>query len=96
MADAHHVPQEFAMESDDTDGARLIVKGRRWRRSDPRIPPPLGAERVRELMAARRAVRDAANERHGATFCPSEETTTGVLSCRLGKPSARSADRHAA
>jgi hypothetical protein len=40
------------------DGHFLVVDGRRWRASDPRIPEPLRAELVGELMAARRAVRD--------------------------------------
>jgi hypothetical protein len=41
------------------DGHFLVVDGRRWRASDPRIPETLRAELVGELMAARRAVRDA-------------------------------------
>ena len=41
------------------DGRYLVVDGRRWRASDPRIPETLRAELVGELMAARRAVRDA-------------------------------------
>lgn len=39
------------------DGRHIIVDGRRWRASDPRIPEPLRAELVTELMAARRLVR---------------------------------------
>jgi hypothetical protein len=35
------------------------IRGRRWRVSDPRIPEPLRQVLVDELMAARRAVRDA-------------------------------------
>ena len=41
------------------DGHHLVVDGRRWRASDPRIPETLRTELVGELMAARRAVRDA-------------------------------------
>jgi hypothetical protein len=41
------------------DGRYLVVGGRRWRASDPHIPETLRAELVDELMAARRAVRDA-------------------------------------
>jgi hypothetical protein len=41
------------------DGHHLVIDGRRWRASDPRIPETLRAELVGELMAARRAVRDA-------------------------------------
>lgn len=36
----------------------IVVNGRRWRASDPRIPDNLRRELVNELMAARRAVRD--------------------------------------
>ena len=42
--------------------AFLEVNGRKWRRSDPRIPPPLRQQLVNELMAARRAVGLAAEE----------------------------------
>lgn len=41
------------------DGRYLVIGGRRWRTSDPAIPEPLRVELVGELMAARRAVRDA-------------------------------------
>lgn len=41
------------------DGRYLVIDGRHWRASDPRIPEPLRVELVGELMAARRAVRDA-------------------------------------
>lgn len=34
----------------------LVIGGRRWRRSDPAIPPKLRAELVAELMDARRTV----------------------------------------
>lgn len=34
----------------------LVIEGRRWRRSDPAIPPKLRAELVAELMEARRSV----------------------------------------
>ncbi|MDO5662538.1 MAG: DUF3253 domain-containing protein, partial [Brachybacterium sp.] len=35
----------------------IVVDGRRWRASDPEIPPSLRQELVNELMAARRLVR---------------------------------------
>lgn len=41
------------------DGRYLVIDGRRWRASDPTIPDALRSELVSELMAARRAVRDA-------------------------------------
>jgi hypothetical protein len=44
-------------------GAYLTIDGRRWRASDPGIPAPFRQELVNELMAARRAVRDAAGAR---------------------------------
>ncbi len=39
------------------DGRYLIINGRKWRASDPGIPPKLRQELVDELMSARRAVR---------------------------------------
>lgn len=39
------------------DGRYIVVDGRRWRASDPRIPENLRAELVAELMLARREVR---------------------------------------
>ena len=42
--------------------AFLEVKGRRWRRSDPHIPPSLRQQLVNELMSARREVGTAAND----------------------------------
>ena len=41
--------------------AFITVDGRRWWTSDPGIPEPLRQELVNELMAARRAVRNAKN-----------------------------------
>ena len=42
--------------------AFIVVNGRRWRSSDPHIPENFRQELVNELMAARRAVRDARNQ----------------------------------
>jgi hypothetical protein len=42
--------------------AFIVVDGRRWRASDPNIPEIFRQELVNELMAARRAVRDASNQ----------------------------------
>lgn len=39
------------------DGRYVVVDGRRWRATDPRIPEALRAELVAELMDARRRVR---------------------------------------
>lgn len=38
------------------DGRYVIIKGRRWRATDPDIPEEAAAELRRALMAARRAV----------------------------------------
>ena len=38
------------------DGHYLIIDGRRWRASDPRLPEKRRQELVNELMDARRAV----------------------------------------
>ena len=43
----------------DDDDHWIVVDGRRWRASDPSIPPALRRELVDELMAARRAVAAA-------------------------------------
>lgn len=40
------------------DGHHVVVDGRRWRATDPSIPDALRSELVKELMAARRAVKD--------------------------------------
>ena len=51
------------------DGHHVVIDGRRWRASDPRIPEERRQELVAELMSARRAVGaakrsgDAAAER---------------------------------
>lgn len=42
--------------------AYFVVKGRRWRASDPRIPEGLRVALVTELMSARRAVRAAKDQ----------------------------------
>jgi hypothetical protein len=41
------------------DGRYFVVRGRLWRLSDPRLDPAERERLVRDLMAARRAVRDA-------------------------------------
>jgi len=45
------------------DGRYIVVDGRRWRAADPGIPEPLKKELISELMAARRAVKDAGDDR---------------------------------
>ncbi|WP_308917984.1 hypothetical protein [Jannaschia sp. LMIT008] len=41
------------------DGRYFVAKGRMWRRTDPALPEDAREAAVRDLMAARRAVRDA-------------------------------------
>lgn len=41
------------------DGRYFVVRGRLWRMADPRLDPPERERLVRDLMSARRAVRDA-------------------------------------
>ncbi|MFF5173251.1 hypothetical protein ACFY3U_11495 [Micromonospora sp. NPDC000089] len=38
------------------DGRFVVISGRRWRATDPAIPPDVAAELRRALMAGRRAV----------------------------------------
>lgn len=45
------------------DGRYFVVRGRLWRLSDPSLPPDRRSELVRELMAARRALRDPDGDR---------------------------------
>ncbi|WP_184025686.1 hypothetical protein [Sphingomonas yantingensis] len=44
------------------DGRYIVVRGRLWRRSNPALPEAERQALVNELMDARRAVRDAADE----------------------------------
>ena len=46
------------MEHTD-DGRYVIIRGRRWRATDPAIPPDVAAALRSELMSARRAVGSA-------------------------------------
>jgi hypothetical protein len=41
------------------DGRYFVVRGRLWRRANPDLPPEKRDALVRELMAARRAVKSA-------------------------------------
>ena len=44
------------------DGRYIVVRGRRWRATNPAIPQPLERELTAELMAARRAVQGAKSD----------------------------------
>jgi hypothetical protein len=48
------------------DGRYFVVRGRLWRLSNPALDPAVREELVRELMAARRAVREARGEPEAA------------------------------
>ncbi|MGP5409663.1 DUF3253 domain-containing protein [Glutamicibacter ardleyensis] len=50
-------PEENAPET-TPDGHYLVINGRKWRASNPSIPPKLCQELVDELMSARRAVKE--------------------------------------
>jgi hypothetical protein len=41
------------------DGRYFVVRGRLWRKTNPSLDPHVRQHFVRDLMAARRAVRDA-------------------------------------
>ncbi|MFF5724164.1 hypothetical protein [[Kitasatospora] papulosa] len=41
------------------DGRHIVVKGRKWRATDPEIPEDVAARLRRHLMAARRAVAES-------------------------------------
>ncbi len=41
------------------DGHYVVIDGRRWRATDPEIPEDVGAALRKELMSARRAVKQA-------------------------------------
>lgn len=47
------------------DGHYIVIDGRRWRATDPRIPEEERRLLVRELMKARRDVRQALREQNG-------------------------------
>ena len=44
---------------DTPDGRYFVVRGRLWRKSNPALDVPTRERLVRDLMSARRAVRDA-------------------------------------
>ena len=52
---AKHYPQT-------PDGRYFVAKGRLWRRSDPALSEQARARRVKQLMAARRAVKHAESD----------------------------------
>ncbi|MEU0286114.1 hypothetical protein [Streptomyces sp. NPDC006147] len=51
--DAHQSPERTP------DGHHIVVRGRKWRATDPSVPEEIAARLRHHLMAARRAVRAA-------------------------------------
>ncbi len=47
---------------DTPDGRYFVVRGRLWRKSDPRLDAEVREGLVKALMSARRAVRDAGDD----------------------------------
>jgi hypothetical protein len=57
------VTKDMASRYPDTpDGRYFVVRGRLWRKSNPGLDDETRERLVRELMSARRAVRDAASD----------------------------------
>ena len=46
------------------DGRYFVVRGRLWRLANPALPPDVRDALVHTLMAARRAIRDSANQQN--------------------------------
>lgn len=49
------------------DGRYIVVRGRLWRRTNPHLPEDERKRLVSELMAARRAVKEAAGDEERAS-----------------------------
>jgi hypothetical protein len=65
------------------DGRYLVVRGRLWRRSDPRLPARRRQELVDELMNARRAVGRAL--RSDAAALPAARAAVDAAKTALGE-----------
>lgn len=65
------------------DGRYLVVRGRLWRRSDPRLPTGERQKLVDELMEARRAVGRAL--RADPTALPAARAAVGAAKTALGE-----------
>lgn len=65
MADEETGSVDGAGPERTADGHHIVVNGRRWRATDPSIPENLRQELVDELMAARRAVKNAEPDARG-------------------------------
>ena len=60
---SHHGSTHRADYTPTPDRRYFVVRGRLWRLSNPSLHPDIHERLVRELMAARRAVRDATDSR---------------------------------
>jgi hypothetical protein len=49
-------------QEETDDGRYIVIKGQKWRASDPAVPDRLRAELVKELMTARRLVKTRGND----------------------------------
>ena len=90
------------------DAHYFVVKGRRWRKTDPDIPEKLRAELVKELMAARRVKtaqgcrtpksRSVNGALNGGKKCPPKRTANAYWRrcahfCASGRPALLSVHR---
>lgn len=64
------------------DGRYFIVAGRLWRATNPALPPQRRNELVADLMAARRAVRDA---KHGEGSLAAARAAVDAAKIALGE-----------
>ncbi len=68
------------------DGRYFVVRGRLWRLSDPDLSDERRGELVRELMAARRAVREALRSGEGLAEARSRVDAAKVALGERGAP----------
>jgi hypothetical protein len=66
------------------DGRYVVIRGRLWRRSDPRLSPQERQSAVDDLMAARRAVASA-RRRDDAAALAAARSGVQVAKERLGE-----------
>jgi hypothetical protein len=63
------------------DGRYIVVRGRLWRRSNPKLTPDHRDALVHALMSARRAVRDALNKKDADAL---RQARSGVQAAKVG------------
>ena len=66
----------------------FVINGRRWRKTDPSIPPKLQKQLVRELMSARRAVKTAksTDDDHAMALARSRVNDAKISLGERGRP----------